>query len=172
MAGQYRTINRGGSSIYEKIREAGYEPMDYIRFFHLRAYDRINAPAGFIKQIEENSGVKFHEAQVAHARQYISGDTETYYAEEGSAKAVTVSIPQETTEGIVESDKTAPKTETIPIPESDEAAREIVEKFEHGADNLRRDSDVSDSVAQHLLDDTTTLLDEKWLGTEEEELNA
>ena len=26
MAAQYRTINRGGSSIYEKIREAGFEP--------------------------------------------------------------------------------------------------------------------------------------------------
>ena len=26
MAGQYRTINRGGSSIYEEIRKAGYEP--------------------------------------------------------------------------------------------------------------------------------------------------
>jgi phospholipase D1/2 len=26
MAAQYRTINRGGHSIYEKIREAGYEP--------------------------------------------------------------------------------------------------------------------------------------------------
>ena len=26
LAGQYRTINRGGNSIYEKIRAAGYEP--------------------------------------------------------------------------------------------------------------------------------------------------
>ena len=26
MAGQYRTMNRGGSSIYEEIRKAGYEP--------------------------------------------------------------------------------------------------------------------------------------------------
>jgi len=26
MAMQYRTINRGGSSIYEEIRKAGYEP--------------------------------------------------------------------------------------------------------------------------------------------------
>jgi len=26
MAGQYRTINRGGSSIYEEIRRAGFEP--------------------------------------------------------------------------------------------------------------------------------------------------
>lgn len=26
MGAQYRTINRGGSSIYEEIRKAGYEP--------------------------------------------------------------------------------------------------------------------------------------------------
>ena len=26
MAAQYRTINRGGSSIYEEIRRAGFEP--------------------------------------------------------------------------------------------------------------------------------------------------
>lgn len=26
MAAQYRTINRGGSSIYEEVRKAGYEP--------------------------------------------------------------------------------------------------------------------------------------------------
>ena len=26
MAAQYRTMNRGGSSIYEEVRKAGYEP--------------------------------------------------------------------------------------------------------------------------------------------------
>ena len=26
MAAQFRTINRGGTSIYEEIRKAGYEP--------------------------------------------------------------------------------------------------------------------------------------------------
>lgn len=26
LAGQYRTINRGGNSIYEEIRKEGYEP--------------------------------------------------------------------------------------------------------------------------------------------------
>lgn len=171
MGAQYRSINRGGSSIYEKIRAAGYEPMDYIRFYHLRAYDRINAPAGFIGQIEQNSGVKFHEAQVAASRQLLSGDAFTHYSDT-HPPSVTVAIPQKTTEGVVETDKTAPLTETIPVPETDEAARAIVEKFEHGADNLRRDAAVADSVSQHLLDDSTTLLDEAWLGTEEEELNA
>ena len=64
MAAQYRSMNRGGSSIYEEVRKAGYEPyvifgspkasiyfvlfrLDYIRFYHLRSYDRINAPEGF-----------------------------------------------------------------------------------------------------------------------------
>lgn len=66
MAAQYRTMNRGGSSIYERIKKAGYDPYvpffpasrhiynakplsrrtDYIRFYHLRIYDRINAPVG------------------------------------------------------------------------------------------------------------------------------
>jgi len=26
MAAQYRTMNRGGSSIYERVKKAGYEP--------------------------------------------------------------------------------------------------------------------------------------------------
>jgi phospholipase D1/2 len=102
----------------------------------------------------------------------LSGDAFTYYMDSEDNKKVTVAIPQETKEGLVQSDKTPTATETIAIPESDEQAKEIVDKFQHGADNLRRDTEVSDSVAQHLLDDSTTLLDEKWLGTDEEELNA
>lgn len=27
LAGQYRTINRGGNSIYEEIKKEGYEPL-------------------------------------------------------------------------------------------------------------------------------------------------
>ena len=39
MAAQYRTINRGGSSIYEKIREAGYEP--WVQFLGMRMIHRL-----------------------------------------------------------------------------------------------------------------------------------
>ncbi|EPS37343.1 hypothetical protein H072_8963 [Dactylellina haptotyla CBS 200.50] len=41
---QYDSITRGGkgSSIYEKLHAAGVNPKDYIRFFNLRNYDRIN----------------------------------------------------------------------------------------------------------------------------------
>jgi phospholipase D1/2 len=37
MAAQYRTINRGGHSIYEDIRAAGFEPSvvhGYVRILH------------------------------------------------------------------------------------------------------------------------------------------
>ncbi|KAJ5894676.1 Phospholipase D/Transphosphatidylase [Penicillium taxi] len=39
---QYNSINRGGHSIMELIAKEGFNPMDYIRFYNLRNYDRIN----------------------------------------------------------------------------------------------------------------------------------
>ncbi|TFK51187.1 phospholipase D/nuclease [Heliocybe sulcata] len=170
MAGQYRTINRGGHSIYEEIRKAGYEPMDYIRFYHLRAYDRLNAPlTTFIAEMEKNSGVKFHQAQVAYARQIV-GDMSDDINRPDAQKNVTIQIPQASSEGMVVSEKTEVKTETIPLPKSDEEATEIIKKFQDGAGPIRGDEDVSDNVIQHMLNDKTSLADEKWLGTEEEEL--
>jgi phospholipase D1/2 len=167
MGAQYRTINRGGSSIYEEVHKAGFDPMDYIRFYHLRAYDRINAPIGFIKQMEEISNVKFSQAQVALARQWVAGDELT------TQKEITLVVPQE--ESMVPADKSKGKaelTEKVPIPADDNAAREVVERFESGANNLRSDEPVADTVAQHMLADKTSLFDEVWLGSEEEELNA
>ena len=38
---QYNSINRGGHSIMEVIANEGYNPMEYIRFYNLRTYDRI-----------------------------------------------------------------------------------------------------------------------------------
>jgi phospholipase D1/2 len=123
-------------------------------------------PATYIPQAEQQSGVKYHEAQIALARQWVGTDGD------GSQTEVTIALPVETKEGLVVSDKTAAKTETIKIPESVDAARQVVERFEAGAKHVRGDEDVADNVAQHMLTDRTGLLDEKWLGTEEEELNA
>ncbi len=41
MSFQYSSICRGGSSIIERIRKAGYNPDNYIKFFCLRSVDRI-----------------------------------------------------------------------------------------------------------------------------------
>ncbi|KAF8129820.1 hypothetical protein EV363DRAFT_1399636 [Boletus edulis] len=152
LAAQYRTINRGGHSIYEEIRKAGFEPMDYIRFFHLRSYDRINAPVStLIAQMERNSGVTFHEAQIALARQWVGID-------------VYVKVPQEAKVGLAATEETPVRKDKVPLPESVEAARQVIARFESGAQDLRSDDMVADSGR--------SLLDETWVGSEEEELNC
>jgi phospholipase D1/2 len=97
------------------------------------------------------------------------------YGQPNVNKAVKIKIPEPTKEGIVETsakeddEKKKPKIEEFAMPETEEEARDIIRRFEKGAEDLRGDEDVSDSVAQHALTDRTNLLDEKWLGTEEEE---
>ncbi|KAF9244484.1 hypothetical protein BU15DRAFT_85872 [Melanogaster broomeanus] len=169
MAAQYRTINRGGHSIYEEIRKAGYEPTDYIRFFHLRSYDRINAPLKtLIAQMEANSGVTFHEAQIALARQWVGRN----HLGKDAPREVLVKVPQESKEGIVVSEQTPAKNEKVPLPDSYEAARDVVAQFESGSESIRGDEMVADSVSQHALQDKTDLRDELWMGSEDEELNS
>ena len=111
----------------------------------------------------------FLEAQVALARLWL-GES---YGAPNVQKKVAIKIPQATTEGIVESSKAAnKKVEELPLPQTIDEARNIVHRFEHGARNIRSDESVSDSVAQHMMHDRTNLLDEMWLGTEEEERSA
>ncbi|TBU21722.1 phospholipase D/nuclease [Dichomitus squalens] len=170
MAAQYRTMNRGGHSIYEEVRKAGYEPSDYIRFYHLRAYDRINAPwDSYVHRIEERSGIPFHQVNVALGRLWVGlGESPS------DPQDVSVSIPtgkmleEQSTSG----KKPEIKVEKYPLPSSVEEAREIIDRWRRAAEELRTDEDVSDNVVQHMLHDRTSLLDERWAGTEEEERNA
>ncbi|KAJ9248649.1 hypothetical protein DTO207G8_7285 [Paecilomyces variotii] len=62
---QYNSINRGGNSIMELISKEGYDPEEYIRFFNLRNYDRING-GGVASQIERESGVDYEDARKQH----------------------------------------------------------------------------------------------------------
>ncbi|KAJ5770308.1 uncharacterized protein N7511_002359 [Penicillium nucicola] len=62
---QYNSINRGGHSIMELIAKEGFNPMEYIRFYNLRNYDRINN-GNVVAAAEQQSGVNYEHAQ----RQY------------------------------------------------------------------------------------------------------
>nr|OQO29533.1 hypothetical protein B0A51_02625 [Rachicladosporium sp. CCFEE 5018] len=62
---QYNSINRGGYSIYEQIAKAGIDPMQWIRFYNLRSYDRINTSAA-MAQAEQKSGVSYDQARQGH----------------------------------------------------------------------------------------------------------
>ncbi|KAH8696724.1 hypothetical protein BGW36DRAFT_428716 [Talaromyces proteolyticus] len=62
---QYNSINRGGHSIMELIAKEGYNPMDYIRFYNLRNYDRINTNSTMV-QAEKASGINYEDARKYH----------------------------------------------------------------------------------------------------------
>ena len=62
---QYNSINRGGYSIMEMIANEGFDPTEYIRFYNLRNYDRINGSSS-MREAEQRSAVNFEDAQ----RQY------------------------------------------------------------------------------------------------------
>ncbi len=118
--------------------------------------------------MEDQSGVKFHEAQVAMAREWIGNPFEGV----STQQTVSIKVPEENVEGAVITKDTKTKSEDVPLPQSDEEARLVVKRFEEGANGLRGDEDVSDIVSQHMLSDKTSLLEETWLGTEDEERAA
>lgn len=62
---QYKSICRGGYSIIDKIKKAGIEAEEYIRFYNLQTYDRINE-SGIMKKTEKASGVEYQAASVDH----------------------------------------------------------------------------------------------------------
>ena len=75
---QYNSINRGhGHSIMEMISKEGIDPNQYITFYNLRNYDRINA-SGDMRQAEKESGVKYDQARREH-----DDDVGAGYGDEG-----------------------------------------------------------------------------------------
>ncbi|KAN0081757.1 hypothetical protein V8E54_003055 [Elaphomyces granulatus] len=62
---QYYSISRGGHSILELVAKEGYNPLDYIRFYNLRNYDRINVSRSLL-QVEQRSGVDYEDARKQH----------------------------------------------------------------------------------------------------------
>lgn len=63
---QYASICRGGHSIIKIIEKAGVpDATQYIRFYNLRNYDRINVGKA-ISQVQQESGVSYGEARREH----------------------------------------------------------------------------------------------------------
>ena len=207
LAGQYRTINRGGNSIYEEIRKAGYEPsapqtfslflladgkgyrMNFIKFYHLRAYDRLNAPYGryhnngtsaaliphplsetYLKDAEMQSGVSFYQAQVAQAREWIGDGWQ-----DGPAREFKIFEAKGNVGAGLQLEGDAKKSDTevktLPLPQDRQEAKRTVDGFENAAKNVLDGSYVSDNVGQHAMKGAGHLSEERWFGTEDEERN-
>ena len=127
---------------------------------------RLNAPMSLIAKMEENSGVRFDDAAVALARQWLGPDEEerAYKVKIKSVEPSKVGVSGLSGTG---GEPTVDKVMRIDVPKTVEEAAEIIRKFERGAP--RADEAVADSISQHVQMDKTKLEDEKWLGTENEE---
>jgi phospholipase D1/2 len=75
---QYNSINRGGHSIMEKVKKAGFDPMEYIRFYNLRNYDRIHT-SNKMKDVEKKAGVKYEDARRGHDQRFEHADKSEKY---------------------------------------------------------------------------------------------
>ncbi|KAM3513301.1 hypothetical protein MY11210_003077 [Beauveria gryllotalpidicola] len=63
---QYDSISRGGHSIMERLRHAGIDdPRNYISFYNLRNFDRINTSSK-TEEAENKAGVEYEEARKKH----------------------------------------------------------------------------------------------------------
>ena len=135
----------------------------YIKFYHLRTYDRINAPPSLIREMEHHSGRKFHEAQVALTAEWLGPPSNIWHQDKVEVR---VPLPSKSLEG----DTGKTKVESFPLPANVDEGRRIIDQFHSGA--TRRDTAVADNVGQHVQHDRTSLMDEGWLGTAEEERAA
>lgn len=145
---QYKSICRGEHSIFEQIKAQGVDPTKYIFFFNLRSYDRLNkTPA--ITEKEEKSGVKYQDVQRAEADEIMKSgvheDTDSQPGQDG------------------------PRKNTDSGDEAAEKATDAKRKFEQAGTN--KQSDTSDSVAKNAMHRQGTLVEEKWEGPIEDEVD-
>ena len=99
--------------------------------------------------MEENSGVKFQQAMVALARQWVGQEVDGDKSQPTTVSIV-VPVENENTTAVVEGTKNEVKTETFPLPQDVEEAKGLIDRFQRGAETLRSDEDVSDNVVKYL----------------------
>ncbi|PWN46154.1 phospholipase D/nuclease [Ceraceosorus guamensis] len=165
MQKQYESINRGGKSIMEVIKAAGYDPHEYISFWNLRGIDRI--PSGIVRETEQASGITYHQAQVALARVYI-GDA----AYQDGRKKIAIKVPSSEPDAPLDKDgkKKLSTVEEVEMPATSQEALEILRKFANGTPERARG--LQDSIASAFLHGQPDITQSQWQGSEEEEVNA
>lgn len=168
----YRSLCRGGDSIFEVIEREGFNPHEYISVYNLRSYDRINADPARLRDMAQASGdMDFHKAQVALSRVFLGRDALPSELEKN--KTVTYALAAEGGELVnMKSDtqkKEAAKMISLPLPQSYDEALDQIRRFEQAGASEPK---IADSVAHHCLMNTGSLMDEPWTGTEDSERDA
>lgn len=124
----------------------------------------------YIKEVEQRSGVTIYEAQVAQAREWIGEDLKRESIKEVKIFEVTGNVGAGLQfEG--DAKKGDIKARTLPLPQDPHEAKRTVDRFEETAKQVLGRFHVSDNVGQHAMRAPGSLQEERWFGTEQEELN-
>lgn len=155
---QYKSICRGEHSIFGQIHAQGVDPTQYIFFFNLRSYDRLNVTPALKKQ-EEVSGIKYQDVQRAEAQEIM--DSSIHGAQ----------VDQES-QGKHPSKKAASKMHDDFGDEDTEKMIDAKRKFEAAGEGLgSREPKSTDSVAKNAMHQMPKLEDEPWEGDLEGEVD-
>ncbi|KAH8596160.1 hypothetical protein B0O99DRAFT_510702 [Bisporella sp. PMI_857] len=156
---QYKSICRGEHSIFEQIKKEGVDPKQYIFFFNLRSYDRLNVTPALKKQ-EEKAGVKMQDVQRAEAEEIMgSGIHGSRDQDEGADTQM------------------GKRNALDPRPDKSEQERQNMidakKKFAEVAEETgaNREPESKDSVAKFAMHNTPTLTEEAWEGTMSDEVD-
>ncbi|KAM3545381.1 hypothetical protein ARSEF1564_001694 [Beauveria bassiana] len=150
---QYKSICRGEHSIFEQIKAQGVDPKQYIFFFNLRSYDRLNRSEALV-EAEKKSGVKYQDVQRAEAEEImkegIHGTNDPNHDERDEHM------------GTLEQQKSKEKADAY------EDAMEAKRKFE-AAMPEEKDTKLP-SLAHHAMAGQGSLAEEPWDEVDDQEL--
>jgi len=173
MLSSYLSISRGPDSIFETIKREGFNPDDYIRFYHLRSYDRIANDPDYLERKAKEAGIDYDTAAAALGRVALGPDA--YKKELELNKEVHFTLAKAGGEAETFDTDKEQKTRksadevVIQMPDGYDEAWEQIHKFEKAA---KRDIEIKDSVAHHAMKWAGSLLDEPWGGSEDSERSA
>lgn len=165
---QYKSILRGEHSIFEQVRKEGVDPTQYIFFFNLRSYDRLNVTPSMRKQ-EEESGLKYQDYQRAQAEEIMGdgihgvkdvyGDADKHMGKD--SKKHWIKSHAEALQNKREGQKD----------DAAEHKEDVKRRFEAARQEGQAEVRSSSSVAQCAMAGTGRVLDELWEGDPEDEVN-
>ncbi|KAF7727305.1 hypothetical protein EC973_007821 [Apophysomyces ossiformis] len=151
---QYMSICRGNNSIVKRLEAAGIDPNEYIRFYSLRSYDRINR-SRMEEMLAEAAGFSLKDQQLANAGQAEDDKQAEFVTRVGNPDFV------EGTEGASNVEE---EVEYARVPGEEEAER-LREDYRRRYNELQEGNEgiASDSIAQDAMEGGD-LESEPWVG--------
>ncbi|MBW0471417.1 hypothetical protein O181_011132 [Austropuccinia psidii MF-1] len=165
----YKSICRGPNSIFSYVQNHGVDPHQYISFWNLRSFDRINNDPATLEEIERRTGINYYQTQAALSRIYLGDNSSPEELERNKVVEFKLAQKGENLEkGLVSFKAYEGETIKEDLPDTLDEAYECLRRWSEAVPNF--DKEVPDSIATQNY--PTGLENVPWLGNEESERAA